>query len=78
MMKTKSATSRNLLHNCKKIWFGLQLLIVSIALPLICFVQIYYTGTAEKSKDASKQNNALLVNKTEPAYKATATINLPE
>ena len=78
-MNTILNPNSNFTHNCKKVWFALQILIVSIALPAICFVQIYYSGNVEKSKEGINQNGTSVTqNKYDGSYKATATIYLPE
>ena len=78
-MNTILNSNSNFTHNCKKVWFAFQILIVSIALPAICFVQIYYSGNVEKSKEGINQNStSVMQNENGGSYKATATIYLPE
>ena len=78
-MNTTLKPSGNFIHNFKKVWFALQILTVSVALPVICFVQIYYSGNVEKSKEGINQNSTLeMQNKNEGGNKRIATIYLPQ
>lgn len=51
LLKSKS----NFLHSLKNFWFGLQLLIASVSLPVMSFVQVAHTGST--SKQLEKVNN---------------------
>lgn len=54
-MKKLLKSKGNFLYSLKNFWFALQLLIVSVSLPVMSFVQVAHTGS--NSKQPEKVNN---------------------
>jgi hypothetical protein len=49
-MKTTFNSKSNLLLRLKNFWFATQLLIVSVSLPVLCFVEVSHPGNDGDSK----------------------------
>jgi len=66
MKKTLNSKSSNLLNKAKNFWFALQLLIVSVSLPVLSIVQMSRTVNDPNSKqreevikNSEKQNQVI-------------------
>lgn len=74
-MKKLLNPKSNFLYSLKNFWFGLQLLIVSVSLPVMSFVQVAHTGS--NSKQLEKVNNDSFTNgQTDNQNRAEKTITL--
>ena len=49
-MKTSFNSKENILLRLKNFWFATQLLIVSVSLPVLCFVELAHPGNDATSK----------------------------
>ena len=56
-MKKISKSNSNFLFNLKNFWFALQLLIVSVSLPVMSFIQVSHTKNVVNSKQAEQVTN---------------------
>jgi hypothetical protein len=54
-MKTIITSPSNALYNFKNFMFGFYLLVVSVSLPVLCFVQASYPGDKTDSKESVNQ-----------------------
>lgn len=57
-MKNSFKLNGNFLHSLKNFWFGLQLLIVSVSLPVISFIQVSCRGSKAHTKKVEKTKGA--------------------
>ena len=76
-MKTISKSNSNFLFNLKNVWFALQLLIVSVSLPVMSFVQVSHADNAVNSKQTEKVNNNSLTQDPSARQHAEKTVVLP-
>ena len=56
-MKKLANSKSNLLHGVKNFWFALQLLIVSVSLPVMSFFQVSHATNVASSKQTEKVTN---------------------
>lgn len=56
-MKTTIKSTSNFFQNLKNFWFALQLLIVSVSLPVMSFVQVAHARDELNSKQEDKVIN---------------------
>ena len=76
MKKTFNSKS-NLLDKAKNFWFALQLLIVSVSLPVLSIIQMSHTVNDQNSKQQEEViKNPVNQNQTTSFQKADNTIKL--
>jgi hypothetical protein len=65
-MKTRFESNNSISQAFKNFWFALQLLIVSVSLPVMSFIQISHSGKIDNTKQQDKVISAP-VNQTQEA-----------
>ncbi len=77
MKKTFKSTG-NFLQSLKNFWFALQLLIVSVSLPVMSFVQVAHSANEVNSKQEDKviSNSAKQNQPTTSQHKNTTKLKL--
>ncbi len=73
----KTISNSNFLFNLKNVWFALQLLIVSVSLPVMSFVQVSHTDNVVNSKKTEKVSDISLSQGPTPGQRPVKTIVLP-
>ncbi|MEO8413514.1 MAG: hypothetical protein ABI472_07630 [Ginsengibacter sp.] len=76
-MKKIIKSSGSSLVKLKNFWFALQLLIVSVSLPVLCFVQLSYKVNSGNSKQTDKAiNSSVKLNPVATSQRVLNTITL--
>ncbi len=75
-MKKIFKSPNNVLHNVRKILFAFYLLVVSVSLPVLCFVQVSYRGNKVNTKEqGNADNSSVKQNQMATEQKADRTIS---
>ena len=76
-MKKTIKSNGSSLVKLKNFWFALQLLIVSVSLPVLCFVQMSYKVSSGNSKQTDKAiNNSVKLDPVAASQRVSNTITL--
>jgi len=76
-MKKTFKLNGNFLSRLKNFWFAMQLLIVSVSLPVLCFVQISHTADEVNQKQQEEViKNSATQNPTTASQNEGKTIKL--
>ena len=76
-MKKTFKLNGNFLSRLKNFWFAMQLLIVSVSLPVLCFVQISHTADEVNQKQQEEViKNSATLNPTTASQNEGKTIKL--